>query len=250
MSRLGAPSPGAESAVERYLAEVTARLPGAPRSHCGIVAELRSGILDAADARRSAGLPQVQAVQAAIREFGDPTQVADSFRAEIAASQARRVAIALLATGPLVGLLWIVTAVASHLSIHLTPPWQWTDTSSSIRVGTQLVAVAVGVTALAAIVGIASTGRLTRWLPARPRRAPTAAAVAGFGAVGADGLGLLLLAAQLATGMGRLSPVPAAAAAAASVVRLALARRAAQHCLAVRASLNQRDTPQYSIRSS
>ncbi len=52
--------------------------------------------------------------------------------------------------------------------------------------------------------GIATTGRLTRWLPARPSRAPTAAAVARFGAVSADGLGLVLLAAELAVGPGRL----------------------------------------------
>lgn len=40
------------------------------------MAELRSGVLDAADAHRSAGLPQSQGALAAIREFGDPAQVA------------------------------------------------------------------------------------------------------------------------------------------------------------------------------
>jgi len=79
------------------------------------------------------------------------------------------------------------------------PPWHWTGPSSGLPVGIDLVAVAAGVTAWAALLGIATTGRLTRWLPTRPRRAPTAAAVAGFGAVSADGLGLALLAAQLAT---------------------------------------------------
>ena len=237
MSRQGSPEPGAGPAVERYLAEVTARLPGPPRAHSGIAAELRSGLMDAADAHRSAGLPSARAARAAIREFGDPAQVADGFRAEIAASQARRVAITLLATGPLVGLLWIATAVASHLAIRLGLPWQGTGLSPGLRVGIPLVAVTVGVTAWAAMLGIATTGRLTRWLPARPRRAPTAAAVAGFGAVGADGLGLALLAAQLATAPGKLSPVPAVAAAAASLARLMLARRAARSCLVIRASL-------------
>jgi hypothetical protein len=233
MSRPGPPEPGAGPVVERYLAEVTARLPGPPRAHPAIAAELRSGLLDATDAHRSAGLPPAQAARAAIREFGDPAQVAAGFRAEIAASQARRVAVTLLATGPLVGLLWIATAVASHLSL----PWQGTGLSPGLRVGIPLVAVAVGVTTWAAVLGIATTGRLTRWLPASPRRAPAAAAVAGFGAVGADGLGLALLAAQLATAPGKLSPVLAAAAAAASLTRLMLARRAARRCLAIRATL-------------
>jgi hypothetical protein len=228
---------GAGPAVDGYLTEVAARLPGPARAHGGIVAELRSGLLDATDAHRSAGLPAAEAALAAIGEFGDPAQVAAGFRAELAAGQARRVAVALLVTGPLVGLLWIATAVASHLGGRLALPWRWTGPSPVLGVAVSLVAVAVGVTAWAAILGIAGTGRLTRWLPARPRRAPTAAAVAGLGAVGADGLGLGLLAAQLATAPGKLAPALAAAAAAASLARLVLAGRAARRCLATRASL-------------
>jgi hypothetical protein len=231
----GPPDPGTGPTIDRYLAEVTARLSGPPRGHAGIVAELRSGLLDAADAHRSAGLPPDQADLTAIREFGDPAQVASGFTAEIAAGQARRVAVILLVTGPLVGLLWI--AAAARLGIRIGLPWHWTGLSPGLRVGILLVAGAAGVTAWAAMLGIAGTGRLTRWLPARPRRAPTAAAVAGFGAVGADGLGLVLLAAQLATAPGKLSPVPAAAAAAAGTARLMLANRAARRCLASRAAL-------------
>ncbi len=233
MTRPRPPEPGAGPALERYLAEVTARLPGPARAHAGIVAELRSGLLDAADAQRSAGLPPGQAGAAAISEFGDPAQIADAFRAEIAASQARRVAVTLLVTGPLVGLLWIAEAMASHLGIRPGLSWPWTGVSP----GFHLVAVAVGVTACAAMAGIAATGRLSRWLPARPRRAPTAAAVAGFGAMGADGLGLALLATQIGTAPGTLSPVLAAAAAGASLARLMLAGRAARRCLVTRASL-------------
>lgn len=99
MNRLGTPAPAAGPEVEGYLAEVTARLPGPASAHSGIVAELRSGLLDAADSHRCAGLPPAQAALAAIREFGDPSRVADGFRAEIAASHARRVALVLLATG-------------------------------------------------------------------------------------------------------------------------------------------------------
>lgn len=237
MSRQRPPEPGAGPAVEGYLAEVTARLPGPARARTGIVAELRCGLLDATDAHRSAGLPPSQAALAAIREFGDPGQVAGGFRAELGARLARRVAVTLLVTGPLVGLLWIATAMASHLGIPIAPPWRWTALSPGLSASVYLVAVAAGVTAWAAMLGIATTGRLTRWLPDRPRRAPMAAAVAGFGAVSADGLGLALLAAELAVAPGRLSPVPAAAAAAASLTRMMLARRAARQCLAIRAAL-------------
>lgn len=237
MSPPGAPAPAAGLAVERYLAEVTARLPGPVRARSGIVAELRSGLLDAIDSHRAAGLPPARAAQAAIREFGEPGRVAEGFRAEIAAIQARRVAVVLLATGPLIGLLWIATAVASHLAIGPASFGRWASPPAGLGVGMLLVAVTVAVTIWGALLGIAVTGRLSRWLPARPRRAPTAAAVAGFGAVGADALGLALLAAELAIAPGKLSPLPAAAAAAASLARLLLARRAARRCLAMRASL-------------
>ena len=224
--------PGSSPALERYLAELTARLPGPARGRAGIVAELRSGLLDAAAAHRSAGLPPDRADVAAISEFGDPARIAGAFRAEIAARQARRVALALLVTGPLVGLLWIAEAASGHAGAQPGRPWPWAVPAPGL-----LLAAAVGVTAWAAMIGIASTGRLTRWLPARPRRAPTAAAVAGFGAMGADGLGLMLLAAQIATDPGKLAPVLAAAAAAASLARLMLAGRSARRCLAMRASL-------------
>jgi hypothetical protein len=144
MSRQGLLEPAAGPAIEGYLAEVTARLPGPPRARAGIVAELRSGLLDAADAHRSAGVPPAEAALAAVREFGDPAEVAAGFGAELAASQARRVAVTLLATGPLVGLLWIATALASHLGIRLALPWQETGLSPGLRIGMPLVAVAVG----------------------------------------------------------------------------------------------------------
>ena len=159
MSGPGPPEPGAGPTVEGYLCEVATRLPGPVRARTGIVAELRSGLLDATDAHRSAGLPPAEAALAAIREFGDPVQVAAGFRAEIAASQARRIAVTLLVTGPLVGLLWIATAAASHLGVHLAPPWPWKGQSPGLSVSIYLVAAAAGVTAWAALLGIAITGR-------------------------------------------------------------------------------------------
>ena len=223
--------------IERYLADVTVRLPGPTRAHSAIVAELRSGLLDAADGYQAAGLAPAQAVQAAISEFGEPDLVARGFTTEVAAAHARQVATALLVSGPLVGLLWLATAAASHTVIRIAAFWKWTTVPAGLGAGIMLVALAVAVTALAGALGIAGSGRLSRWLPAAPRRAPLAAAVAACGAVGADGLGLVLLAAELADPQGKLSPLPAAAAAAASTARLVMAKRAASRCLAMRASV-------------
>ena len=237
VSRPDRPPPGSSLAVESYLAEIAAHLPGPARSHAEIVAELRSGLLDAADAHRFAGLPPAQADQAAISEFGAPGQVADGFRAEIAARQARRLSAGLVAAGPLVGLLWIAAALASHLGLHLAPPWHWPDLPPLLGAGIRLVVVAIAAAAWAALLGIAATGRLTRWLPARPRHGPTVAVIAGFGAAGADLVLLALVAGLLALAPGKLAPLPIALAAAASLARLTLATRAARQCLATRATL-------------
>jgi hypothetical protein len=228
---------GATEEIERYLAVVAARLPRRPKASAGIVAELRCGLLDATDSYTSAGLLPAEAARAAIREFGDPGMVADGFLPEVAASHARRVTTALLVTGPLVGMLWVAVAAASHPAIRIAAFWRWTTLSAGLGAGVQLVVVAVAITALAGVAGIAVTGRLSRWLPAAPRRAPLAAAIAAFGAVAADGFGLALLAVELAAAPENMSPLLAAAAAAASLARLLLAERAATRCLAMRATL-------------
>jgi hypothetical protein len=231
------PRPGTGQAVESYLADVAARLTGPGRSHAGIVAELRAGLLDAIDTYRSAGLPPAEAAAAALTEFGDPRQVAAAFRPELAARSARRTALTLAATGPMIGLLWTAAAEASHIGVRHAPPWQWASAPPGSLVAFPLVAAALAVTVWAALFTVAATGRLTRWLPHRPRLAPAGAAIAGFGAVAVDVIILVLLASQLISAPGTLAPLPITAAATASLIRLALAPRAARRCLAARATL-------------
>lgn len=88
-----APPRCAGQLVDGYLGEIAARLAGPARIRAGIIAELRGGLLDAADAHHDAGLPADDAAGAAICEFGDPGQVAAAFRPGLALSQARRVAL-------------------------------------------------------------------------------------------------------------------------------------------------------------
>ena len=229
--------PASAQPIESYLTEVAAGLPGPARARADIVAELRGGLLDAAGAHRRAGLDPPAAARAAVAEFGHPAQVAAAFRPGIAASQARHVAITLLATGPLIGLLWAAAARASHLGARAAPPWQWAHMPPATPIAFPLLAAVFFVTIWTALITLAATGRLTRWLPHRPRLAPTTAAVAGFGAATVD-VGLLaLLISQLAHAPDTLAAGPSAVAAVASSTRLILARRAGQRCLASRASL-------------
>jgi hypothetical protein len=106
-------------AVADYLAAVTAQLTGPPAARAAVTDELRDGLLEALETHQGRGCSQAQATAAAIAEFGDPDTVAAAFGPELAALQARRLALGLLATGPLVGLAW-VAAVA----VNALPPWR------------------------------------------------------------------------------------------------------------------------------
>jgi hypothetical protein len=137
----------ADPVIVAYLREVTAALPGPARARRDIVAELRSGLLDATDAHRRAGLSDAAAAAAATTEFGDPRQVAEAFRPELTARHARRVALTLVTTGPLIGLLWAGAAAASHIAARHAPPWQWAGTPPGSLAAFPLALAAVLVTA-------------------------------------------------------------------------------------------------------
>jgi hypothetical protein len=233
-------NPTADGVMESYLTCVSSMLPGPNRARGSIIAELRAGLLDAADAQRRGGLAPLAAAQAAVTEFGQPRQIAAAFGPELAARKARRVALALLATGPVIGLLWAIAAISSHLGIREAPPWEWAGAPPAAPIAFPLFGLVLVITVWTTLITLASTGRLSRWLPYHPRFAPIAAGVAGFGAVTADLLLLALLASQLATAPGKLSAGPVTLAAAASVARLVLARRSASQCLAQRLSLPSR----------
>jgi HAAS len=223
--------------VECYLAELAALLPGPAGAHAEIVAELRAGLLDAIDAHIAAGINPAAAAEAAVTEFGAPRQVAGAFGAELAARQARRVAATVLGTAPLIALLWAAASVASHVGVHYAPPWQWSGTPPGAPLAFPLLAAAGALADWSALFTLATTGRLSRWLPTRPAYGPAAAAAAGYGAAAADLVLLALLASQLAAAPATLAPLPIAAAAAASLTRLTLAPRAARRCLTARAAL-------------
>jgi hypothetical protein len=224
-------------AIDIYLREVAASIPGPPRARSDILAELRSGLVDAVDAHQSAGLTARAATEAAITEFGDPRQVADAFRPHLAIVQARRVALTLAATGPLIGLLWTAAALASHITFRDTPPWQWPGAPPLSSAAFPVVGAALVLTIGSALATVAATGTLTRRLPSCPRMAAATAAAAGFAAAAADLAIFALLASQLTSAPRTLAPLPVAVAAVVSLARFTLARRAACKCLAIRTTL-------------
>jgi HAAS len=229
------PDPAAGGAVADYLAAVAEQLRGPAADRVLITEELRDGLLEAVEAYQVQGCSAQEAAAAAITEFGDPRMVAEAFGPELAAVQARRVALGLLVTGPLVGLAWIAAVAANAL-----PPWRHQLTGPWLAL--PLVGLALAVACPALVLTVAATGRLGRrlggGLARRPALPPTAAALAGLAAVLADLTLLAILGSQTLASPGSLLWAPVVVAAGASLTRLSLAGRAARRCLATRAALS------------
>jgi len=221
--------PAAQHVIDAYLADLSSRLVGPAAAGAAILAELEDGLRAATASHQSTGLPREEAARAAVAEFGDPGTVAASFGPELAAATGRRVGLGLLTTGPLVGTSWLLLATAT---------WRWAGREPPAALG--LVAVLVGLALVvaipAAVLSVAISGRLSRWLPAGPRSAATTAATAASACVAED---LVLLAGLLAATVfaGGVAWPAALLAAGASSVRLSLAGRAARRCLAARATV-------------
>jgi hypothetical protein len=220
-------------AVTDYLAAVTAQLPGPPAARVAVTDELRDGLLEALETHQARGCSRAEATAAAITEFGDPDTVAAAVAPELAAVQARRVAVGLLVTGPLVGLAWI-TAVA----VNALPPWHHQLIGPWLVL--PLVGLALAVAGPALGLTVATTGRLGRRLGRVVDRAtlpPTAAAVAALAAVVADLTLVGIITGHALTSPGSPVWAPVVLAASASLTRVTVAGRAARRCLATRAAL-------------
>jgi hypothetical protein len=212
--------------IDAYLARVADGLPGPRRVRASILAELRAGLLDAAEAHRHVGLTPSAAAREATGEFGDPRQIAAAFRAELTAVGARRMALVLLASAPLIALAWIGAAIGSHIGVHRAPPWQSPSAIPAWHIALPVAAVALVVGVCAAVAAVAATGRLTRWFPDCARFAPASTIAAGIAAAAVDVILLVLLTRQLARAPTTLDATPVTIAAVASTARLLFARQA------------------------
>ena len=95
--------------IDDHLAVLARRLPS------DTVDELADGLTETWQHHLAAGQPPTEAARAAIAEFGTPEQI---IRAFVAQAPGRRIALRLLAVGPVVGVCWGASLSAAHA-------WQW-----------------------------------------------------------------------------------------------------------------------------
>jgi hypothetical protein len=123
--------------IDAYLAAAARQLPAEA------VDELTDGLAETYRAQRSGGLDPDAAAAAAIAQFGSLDLVLSAF---VQQSPGRRVARALLRSGPLVGACWAAALIAGHA-------WTWPiPTPLRVVFGSALVVVV-------ALLAVAATSR-------------------------------------------------------------------------------------------
>jgi HAAS len=150
-----------QDALAAYLSDLATQLRGPRRRREAILTELRDGLEQAREDRIAAGLAPDRAAAATITQFGSPCAVADAFAGELTTAYARRTIAWFIATGPLVGIWWL-------LLLHPSP---WRTGLIAFLAAIPVVPLIIAVIATAGGT-LATTGRLIRWLPETgPRRA-------------------------------------------------------------------------------
>lgn len=95
--------------VDEYVAALRAALSGPGRAKRDLLAEVRDGLSDAAEAYESAGCARVEAERRAVADFGPVREIAPAFQQELALGQGRRTALLLFLGLPLITLMWSLT---------------------------------------------------------------------------------------------------------------------------------------------
>ena len=150
-----------KDALAAYLSDLAVQLHGPRRRRDAILTELRDGLEQATEDRIATGLAPDRAAAAATSQFGSPHAVAGAFAGELTTAYARRTIAWFIATGPLVGIWWL-------LLLHPSP-WR----TGLIALVAAIPVIPLIIAAIATAGGtLATTGRLMRWLPETgPRRA-------------------------------------------------------------------------------
>jgi hypothetical protein len=212
-------------AIEAYLAEGARRLHGPRRQRQQILAELGDGLHQATDHHVAAGQPDDVAVTKAIAEFGTPQHLAAAFAGELATAYARRTIAWFIATGPLVGVWWL-------LLLH-PAPWR----TGAFALVAAIPVIPLIVLAIATAAGtLATTGRLMRWLPETGAQHALTATLAVAALALAGDVVIITLFARSAMPVRALAVLALAC----SLTRIACSLLTIRHATAMRRELSRR----------
>lgn len=218
--RSGDGSPPPPVVVDDYLSMLAVDLPGPHRVRTAALDEVRDGLVEAIADGTAHGLSPELAARAALADLGPPATVARAFAPELATALARRTMLGYVITGPLVGIWWLLLLVPD---IWPPRPQSWWAAIPAMPL--------IGVAVAAAVVVLATTGSLIRWIPeSEPQWALRAAIGVGLGCLLGDLTVLGTLAARALGTDWSVPPLLAALAITGSLVRVASAVSATLGC--------------------
>lgn len=170
--------PEAAAVLEPYLGALARWLPAARHTKQGILAEIADGLTCCLQHRIASGAAPVDAARAAVAEFGDPRRLAGEFAAQLVPTTAHRTGLALVVTGPFVGLVWAAGYAGT------TP--SWLDRLETVLSSVSAYPLILVMTVPAAVVAIGGAGRLARELRLPARWPGVAALIAAAGCILGD----------------------------------------------------------------
>jgi hypothetical protein len=102
-----------------YLAAIEDGIPPWLHGRRAAVGELADGLDDAMRDYRAKGLTAEEAAMRVVGESGPPAMIADEFTMTLSARHARHTALALLLSGPLIGIVWLFALAPGRPPIDL-----------------------------------------------------------------------------------------------------------------------------------
>lgn len=184
--------------IERYVADLSARLPGPRRWRAGVLDEVRDSLLEGMHAHSGATGDQAAAALRAVAEHGPADQIARAYAPELAAAWVRRAALLALGIIPAMAIVW-------NVALRVGPPSQWHPSGPGLHLAAAVIAGGVCLTLICSIAALLGTGRLARTIGEHPLAFRSATCAAST-AVSVAALALLgVVAARAVTAPGSLA---------------------------------------------
>ena len=141
--------------IERYVADLSARLPGPRRWRAAVLDEVRDSLLEGMRAHSGAVGDPAAAALRAVAEHGPADQVAAAYAPELAAAWTRRAGRLALGIIPAMAIVW-------NVALRMGPPSQWHPSGTGLHLAGTMIASGVGLTLLCSTLALLGTGRLAR----------------------------------------------------------------------------------------
>jgi hypothetical protein len=225
LERLGLPTE-ATGVLAAYLSALDSGLPGGRRARALILAEVADGLACAVETAVADDVAPAVAARRAVDECGDPRRLAAQFAQQMLVGTSHRTGLALVISGPLVGVLWAAWWGAG------VP--DWSAKLAAAVAGVPALPLILVLTVPCAVVAASTSGWLARMTAAPSGWAYRAALLATAGCVLADAtlISMALADRSLSTASTALMVAITASVVRASAAALAMKRLVRQHAAA------------------